>query len=78
MQTNTPRCPKCEAIELRRQGRHGFWQRQILSRLNYFPWECGQCRQVYILKLRSSGYRMNGADSVPSSLLDRLLLKVRS
>ena len=70
-----PHCPHCEAIELRRNGRSGFWQRQILSRLGYFPWECGQCRVVYMLKLRSRGYRPAPTGTSPSRLLQQLLLK---
>ena len=70
-----PRCPRCEAIELRRNGRSGFWQRQVFSRLGYFPWECGQCRVVYMLKLRSWGYRPAPAGASTRRLLEQLMLK---
>jgi hypothetical protein len=59
-----PQCPRCEGIELRRQGRVGFWQREVLSRLGRFPWECGQCRVVYMLKMRSLGYRQHSQEGV--------------
>lgn len=49
-----PLCPRCEGIELRRQGRFGFWQRVVLSRLGRFPWECGLCRKIYMLPQRSA------------------------
>lgn len=49
-----PLCPKCDGIELRRQGRFGFWQRAVLSRLGLFPWECGLCRKIYMLPQRSA------------------------
>ena len=49
-----PLCPTCEGIELRRQGRFGFWQRVVLSRLGRFPWECGLCRKIYMLRQRSA------------------------
>lgn len=78
MNTLTPQCPRCEAIELRRQARAGFLQREVLSRLGYFPWECGQCRQVYLLKLRSNGYRQSIPTTVRARVIDRLLLKDHS
>ncbi|HEY0784886.1 MAG TPA: hypothetical protein VGD62_03385, partial [Acidobacteriaceae bacterium] len=54
-----PQCPQCEAIELRRNGRVGFLQRKVYPRFGYFPWECGQCRQIFMLKQRSTGYRQH-------------------
>jgi len=71
----TPQCPSCESIELRRQARIGLWQRHIACRLGYFPWECGQCREVYLLKLRSSGYRNTLAGPKRETALSRVLLK---
>jgi hypothetical protein len=71
-------CPHCEGIELRRNGRAGFWQRQIMSRLGYFPWECGQCRLIYMLQRRSIGYRPNTGQGLRAKLTDRLLLKDQS
>jgi hypothetical protein len=49
-----PFCSQCEGIELRRQGRFGFWQRSVLARLGLFPWECGLCRKIYMLRRRSA------------------------
>ncbi len=50
----TPRCPQCEGIELRRQGRVGFLQTTVLPRFGYFPWECGLCRKIYFVQQRST------------------------
>ena len=58
-----PRCPQCEGIELRRQGRVGFWQRVVLPRFGLFPWECGMCRRVYLLPQRATGYRQHSLDT---------------
>jgi hypothetical protein len=55
-----PQCPQCEVIELRRQGRTGFLQKVIWSYFGYYPWECGLCRQVYMLKQRTIEYRHPG------------------
>jgi ribosomal protein L37AE/L43A len=51
-----PYCPHCHEIPLRRDARQGFWQVQVLTRLGYYPWECGQCRQVFHLRQRAVCY----------------------
>lgn len=48
-----PHCPECDGIELRRQGRVGIWQRLILPQLGLYPWECGLCRKIFLLRQRS-------------------------
>jgi hypothetical protein len=58
-----PRCPHCEDIELRRQGRVGLWQRAILPQLGLYPWECGLCRKIFYLRQRSTGYRQHSVES---------------
>jgi ribosomal protein L37AE/L43A len=75
MSAAKPQCPHCESIPLRRQARFGFLQREVLSRLGYFPWECGQCREIFIRKLRSTGYRQSIEQVRRPSLLARLLLR---
>ncbi len=50
-----PHCPHCDGIELRRQGRFGFWQRAVLPRFGYYPWECGLCRRIFMLQQRNWG-----------------------
>ena len=57
-----PHCPQCEGIELRRQGRVGLWQRMVLPRLGLFPWECGLCRKIYMLRQRSTDYRQHSTE----------------
>jgi hypothetical protein len=47
-----PHCRYCDVIELRRQGRTGFWQTRILGRLGFYPWECGLCRRIFLLRQR--------------------------
>jgi hypothetical protein len=54
-----PQCPQCEVIELRRQGRTGFLQKVVWSYFGYYPWECGLCRQIYMLKQRATSYRQH-------------------
>jgi hypothetical protein len=62
-----PHCPHCEDIELRRQGRVGFWQRAVLSRLGLYPWECGLCRKIYFLRQRATDYRQHSTEAGVSS-----------
>ena len=63
-----PHCPQCEGIELRRQGRVGFWQRVILPHFGMFPWECGMCRKVYFLRQRATGYRQHSIEGAISPI----------
>jgi|GEM_PF-1979226 len=46
-------CSKCNSGELRRIKRTGLWQKFILPLLDYYPWECPQCRVVQIVKHRA-------------------------
>jgi hypothetical protein len=62
-----PLCPHCENIELRRQGRVGIWQRVILPWFGLFPWECGLCRRIYMVRQRSGGYGSTGGYSFSSA-----------
>jgi hypothetical protein len=50
-------CPNCDEMELTRIARSGFMQERIYPKLGMFPWECGQCRQVFLLKSRGRSYR---------------------
>jgi hypothetical protein len=52
----------------------GFWQKSILTRLGYYPWECGQCREIFLLKQRFAGYAGSDQDGDVPTPLDRLLL----
>ncbi len=62
-----PHCPQCDGIELRRQGRIGFLQRTVLPRLGLFPWECGLCRKIFLLKQRSVAYRQHIPETLAPS-----------
>ena len=62
-----PHCPQCDGVELRRQGRIGFLQRAVYPRFGLFPWECGLCRKVYMLKQRTTDYRQHSLEaSIPA------------
>lgn len=50
-------CPNCSEFELTRVARHGFMQERIYPKFGMFPWECGQCRQIFLLKSRGRSYR---------------------
>lgn len=55
-----PHCRYCDVIELRRQGRTGFWQTRVLARLGFYPWECGLCRRIFLLRQRYQRQRVRG------------------
>ena len=57
-----PHCPDCESVELRRQGRTGFLQTVVLPRLGLFPWECGLCRKIFLLRQRRTRYRKHATE----------------
>jgi hypothetical protein len=44
-------CPRCKSTRTSRQKRVGVVQ-LLLSKLGYFPWECGGCRLVFTAKNR--------------------------
>lgn len=72
-----PHCLQCEGIELRRQGRFGFWQRVVLSRFGLFPWECGLCRKIYLLPQRSMDYHQEATEAAaPAPVVERVPLPV--
>lgn len=45
-------CPKCEALQARRVKQDGFFQKFILQRLGFYPWECRFCKATFVLKNR--------------------------
>jgi hypothetical protein len=63
---NQPLCPSCDGVELRRHGRIGIWQRVFLPWMGLYPWECGLCRRIYMLRQRSSGYVAPSAPLSPA------------
>jgi hypothetical protein len=34
---------RCKSPQLRRRGRHGFYERHILCFIGLFPWVCNLC-----------------------------------
>lgn len=50
-------CPKCTEVQLTRVARHGFLQEHVYPKFGLFPWECAQCREVFLLKSRGVSYR---------------------
>jgi hypothetical protein len=57
MSTHKKPCPNCDEIGLTRVTRHGFLQERVYPKFGMFPWECAQCRQVFLLKSRGRSYR---------------------
>ena len=45
-------CPNCGSSYLRRVPRTTFKQRTILSFIGIYPWECGQCKEPFLIKKR--------------------------
>lgn len=52
-----PACPKCKELQCSRKKRVGLWQRFILPRFGWFPWECTSCRKVFLIKERGKSKR---------------------
>jgi hypothetical protein len=52
-------CPMCGCSYLRRVPRVGFKQKVILSAFGYYPWECGQCKESFILRKRYGRRRVS-------------------
>jgi hypothetical protein len=49
----------CGCSYLRRVPRVGFKQKVILSAFGYYPWECGQCKESFILRKRYGRRRVS-------------------
>lgn len=45
-------CPKCGHERLHRAERHTFMEKKIFSLFGLYPWECGNCREHFMLKQR--------------------------
>ena len=52
-----PACPKCKERQCSRKKRDGLWQRFILSRLGWYPWQCTSCRKIFLVKERGKSKR---------------------
>jgi hypothetical protein len=62
-----PACPKCREQACSRKKRLGLFQRFILPRLGWFPWQCGSCQRVFLVKERGKSKRKK---HVPGSVYD--------
>ena len=51
---------------MRRVARQGFLQRQIYSLFGYYPWECGACKKVILLRKRYQRKRSARQESSPA------------
>ena len=54
-------CPKCKSERTSRQKRLGLMQ-LLMSKLGYFPWECGGCRTTFTAKHRGRLKRRRRAE----------------
>jgi hypothetical protein len=50
-------CPDCGGRNLRRLSRTGFLQERVFPLFGYYPWECGVCRQMTLLRNRGNNTR---------------------
>jgi predicted RNA-binding Zn-ribbon protein involved in translation (DUF1610 family) len=55
-------CPTCGKQMLKRTSRKGFMQRVVFVRFGYYPWKCGSCRSVRLLKNRGMRTRRKSED----------------
>jgi hypothetical protein len=45
-------CLKCGGGIAIRISRIGFWQQNVLSHFGYYPWKCGACGRVFLVRRR--------------------------
>jgi hypothetical protein len=50
--TNPVICLKCGGGIAIRINRSGFLQRKVLSHFGYYPWKCGACGRVFLVRRR--------------------------
>jgi hypothetical protein len=50
-------CPICGSSYLRRVPRFGFKQKVLLAIFGYYPWECGQCKEPFLMRKRYGRHR---------------------
>lgn len=68
METTTPViCLKCGGGLAMRINRSGFWQLKVLSILGYYPWKCGACGRVFMVRRRSDRSRSKSKKSPSKS-----------
>lgn len=47
-------CKKCQYPQMRRVRRQGWWEREFFPHLGLYPWECIDCRQITMHRLRKA------------------------
>lgn len=52
----------CGKQTLYRTSRKGFLQRVVYARFGYYPWKCGSCKNVQMLKKRGVHRSKRGSD----------------
>ena len=52
-----PVCKECGSELTNRIGRNGFFQRVLMFKLGWFPWECSGCRTRFYAKVRGQRIR---------------------
>ncbi len=52
-----PSCPQCHSLQPHRIRQEGFWQRAVLQKFGFYPWECRFCKAVFVLKDRGLSKR---------------------
>ncbi len=63
-----PACPKCGEKHCSRRKREGIVQILVWPRLGWYPWQCGACRHVFIVKFRGKSKRNRPGDDAVSTL----------
>ena len=45
-------CPECGSRQMHRMQREGLMQVVVYPFFGYFPWECAECKESFLLKKR--------------------------
>jgi DNA-directed RNA polymerase subunit RPC12/RpoP len=46
------RCPQCGGDHPRRLERKGFLQDRVYPLFGYYPWVCGACKSIFLMRKR--------------------------
>ena len=47
-------CPKCANRAMRRDNRKGFLEKVVFPWFHLYPWECAQCQNRTLFKMRGN------------------------
>ena len=56
-------CPACGCNRMHRMERKGFMQLKVYPLFGYYPWECGACRQPFMIRKRHKRRRRSSHES---------------